>query len=97
VSKSQDSLNLFEVDSSARCPLSLVDFNSLVLNSDLAIGIVDTLYVDDAVGVSSGVADVGVGECNLSWFVIVKDGNADFGITTVELIAVFALRSVRVV
>lgn len=45
----------------------------------------DTLDVNNAVGVSGSVADIRVAEGQLAGLVVVEDGDADFGVTAVEL------------
>lgn len=93
MAKGKNTLGLFKVDIYAGSPLSLINLDCLELDGYLAISVMDTLDVNNTVGVSGSVAHIGVGEGQLAWFVVVEDGDAYFCVTSVELF--FSVRVVQ--
>jgi len=78
---------LLEVNGSSGGPLTLIDLNSLVANGDLTVRFVYPLHDNGALVESCGMAHIRVGEGNLAWLVVIKDGDSALGVAAAELVA----------
>ena len=78
---------LLEINGSSGGPLTLIDLNSLVANGDLTVRFVYPLDDNGALVESCGMAHIRVGEGNLAWLVVIKDGDSALGVAAAELVA----------
>jgi len=85
MAKGKNTFSFLKVDSTASSPFSLINFDCLVLDGYLAISVMDTLDVNNAVRVGGSVAHIRIGKGQLTRLVIVEDSNTNFGIASIEL------------